>query len=110
MERQPCRVLTPAVIPALILAAHSRRRHSRPHSHPHSHIDGTHFSYNHASDVDRVDGAHSTNDTIDHATVWQGTLCERQHVADVDRATVWLRRTLRATACSGRGSGNGLAL
>ena len=51
-------------------------------------IDGTHFLYNHSSDVDRVDGAHVMNDIMDHATVWQGALCERQHMANIDQAIV----------------------
>ena len=54
-----------------------------------------HFSYNHASDVDQVDGAHVTNDTMDPATVWRGALYEGHYAAD---ATVWPRRTLRAIA------------
>ena len=62
---------------------------SRPCSCPHSHIDRTHLSYNHASDVDQVDGAHSTNDTMDHSTVWRGALCEGHYAANVDQATVW---------------------
>ena len=68
------------------------------------------------------------NDTMDHATVWRGTLYEGHYVAnvdqatvwpdafyeghyvaDMDRTTVWPRRTLRATACGRRGSGNTLA-
>ena len=47
--------------------------HSHPYSHPYSHlyfhlyshIGGIHFSYNYASDVDRIDGAHAMNDTMD---------------------------------------------
>ena len=76
--------------------------HSHPHSHPcspsyfhfHSHIGGTHFSYNHASDVNDIMRLMSIRQ-------WFGwdRLCERYYAADVDQATGWPRRTLRYSWC-----------
>ena len=38
----------------VLIWLHPPLPHPRPHSRPHSHIGGTHFSYNHTSDVDRA--------------------------------------------------------
>ena len=47
-----------------------------------------HFSYNHVSDVEQVDRAHSTNDTMDHSTVWRGVLYKGHYAANINQATV----------------------
>ena len=101
------------------------RPHSLPHSRPHSphsrphspssrfsYIGGTHFSYNHASDVDRT--TVWLRRTLRAASYgWRrlgnglaGMHSARHHTADIYRATVWLRLTLRATLCGWHGSGN----
>ena len=62
--------------------------HFRPHSCPYFHIDGTHFAHNHSSDMDRVDEAHFTNDTMNHLTVQQGTLCNGHYRQETPSATI----------------------